>query len=226
MPVPQDFPLPHDRDTAIFTELYQIMKILSLSQGNIGAKGNIHFLWQKSKLNLILPNLPKDCIWVVIKCQQGYGTMTTMKLTKFIKIMIERVLCLLDQTCEPWTSIQIIQENLSACPFDGDLTDLNEDFHETIEDEIIEDTANPTTNDHPVLDTNGDVSGPAELQNPVKEIETLEGLVNLSDGNNMQGEIAQHAVYEVEDAVARLGSPHAALPTPPDHNPPTTATYH
>ena len=95
MPVPPDFLLPHDRNTAIFTELYQIMKtltateeaairqitplinIFSLSQRNIGAKGNIHCLWKKSKLNLILP---KDCRWIVIKRRQGYGTMEKINL--------------------------------------------------------------------------------------------------------------------------------------------------
>ena len=135
------------------------------------------------------------------------------------------MLCLLAQTCEPWTSIQIIQENFSAWPVDRDLTDLKEDFHAILEDEIIEDTTNPTTNYHPVLDKNGYDDGPAELQNSVKEIETLEGLVNVSDGNNVQGEISQHVVSEVEDSVARLCSPHAAVTTPPDHNPPTTATF-
>ena len=106
MPVPPDFPLPHDRDTEIFTELYQIMKtlaaaeesaiiqitpfinIISLSKGNIGAKGNIHCLWQKSKLNLILPDLPKYCRLIVIKRRQGYGTMATMKSKTFINLKI------------------------------------------------------------------------------------------------------------------------------------------
>ena len=101
MPVPPYFPFPHDHDTAIFTELYQIVmtltaadeadirqitpliNILSLSQGNDGAKGNINCLWQKSKLNLILPNLPKDCRWIVIKRRHGYGTMATIKSKTF-----------------------------------------------------------------------------------------------------------------------------------------------
>ena len=47
----------------------------------------------------------------------------------------------------------------------------------------------------------------------------------MSYGNNVQGAIAQHSVSAVEDAVYRLCSPHAAVPTPPDHNPPTTATF-
>ena len=47
------------------------------------------------------------------------------------------MLCLLAQTYEPWTSIQTSQENLSAGPVNGDLIDLNEDFHVTLEDEII-----------------------------------------------------------------------------------------
>ena len=134
--------------------------------------------------------------------------------------------CLLAQTCEPLTSIQISQEKLSALPVNRDLIDLNEDFHVILKDEIIEDTTNPTTNDHPVLEINGDDAGPAELQNSVEEIETLEGLVNVSDGNNVQGAIAKHAVSAVEDSVARLCSPHAEVPTPPDHNHPTTATFH
>ena len=62
---------------------------------------------------------------------------------KNIRLKIERVLCLLAQTYEPWTSIQISQENLSTWPVNGDLIDLNEDFHVTLEDEIIEDTTNP-----------------------------------------------------------------------------------
>ena len=47
----------------------------------------------------------------------------------------------------------------------------------------------------------------------------------MSDCKNVQGAIAQHAVSEVEYSVARLCSPHASVPTPPDHNPPTTATF-
>ena len=47
----------------------------------------------------------------------------------------------------------------------------------------------------------------------------------MSDVNNVQGEISQHVVSEVEDSVARLCSPHAAVTTPPDHNPPTTANF-
>ena len=62
---------------------------------------------------------------------------------------------------------------------------MNEDFHAILEDEIIEDTTNPTTNDHPVLDTNGDNAGPAELKNSVIEIETLEVLINVSGANNV-----------------------------------------
>ena len=69
--------------------------------------------------------------------------MATMKSTKFKKLKIERVLFLLAQTCEPWTSIQISQDNFIAWPVNGYLTDLNEDFHVILEDEIIEDTTNP-----------------------------------------------------------------------------------
>ena len=135
------------------------------------------------------------------------------------------MLCLLAQTYKPCTSIQISQEILSAWPVDGDFTDLNEDFHVILEDEIIEDTTNPTTNDHPILDTNGGDAGPDEFQNSVEEIENLEVLFNVSDGENVQVEIAQHDVSTVEDDVSRFCSPRTAVPTPPDHNPPTTATF-
>ena len=131
----------------------------------------------------------------------------------------------MDQTCEPWTSIQISQDNFIAWPVNGYLTDLNEDFHVILEDETIEDTTNPATNDHPVLETNRDDAGPSEFQNSVEEIKKLEGLVNVYDGNNVQGLISQHAVSVVEYAVARLCYPHATVPTPPDHNPPTTTTF-
>ena len=47
----------------------------------------------------------------------------------------------------------------------------------------------------------------------------------MSDGSNVQVAISQHAVSAVEDAVAILCSPHAAVPIPPDNNPPTTATF-
>ena len=48
----------------------------------------------------------------------------------------------------------------------------------------------------------------------------------MSDGNNVQGAIVQHAVSTVEDAVAQLCNTHVAVPSPPDHNPPTTSTFH
>ena len=47
----------------------------------------------------------------------------------------------------------------------------------------------------------------------------------MSDGNNVKEAIAQHVVYAVEDDVVQLCPPHAAVPTPSDHNPPTTVIF-
>ena len=70
-------------EEASMRQITPLIKILIFSQGNIGTKGNIHYLWKKSKLNLILPNLPKDCRWIVIKRRHGYGTMATIKSKTF-----------------------------------------------------------------------------------------------------------------------------------------------
>ena len=47
-------------------QITPLISIVRLNHGNIGCKGNTSCVWQKSKLNLILPNLPEECKFIII----------------------------------------------------------------------------------------------------------------------------------------------------------------
>ena len=53
-------------EEAAIRQITPLISIVQLNHGNIGCKGNTSCVWQKSKLNLILPNLPEECKFIII----------------------------------------------------------------------------------------------------------------------------------------------------------------
>ena len=74
-------------------QIVPMISILRLTMGNIGSKGNTSCIWQESKLNTILSNLPSDCKVIVIVRQKDANASTTLlKSTKFERYKLEKVL--------------------------------------------------------------------------------------------------------------------------------------
>lgn len=118
-------------EEAATRQIVPMLSIVRLSQGNIGAKGNTSCVWQESKLNLVLPNLPEECKFVVIQRQRQNGSAAAgnvMKSTKFKKARILKALRLLKQTGLDVWNIEISQDNLSKWPDEGDILDMGLDI--------------------------------------------------------------------------------------------------
>ena len=43
-----------------------LISILRLSHGNIGSEVNTRFVWKKLKLNIIVPDIPSECNFIII----------------------------------------------------------------------------------------------------------------------------------------------------------------
>ena len=181
-------------EEAAIRQISPLISIVSLKNGNIASRGNTSCVYQKSKLSRILPNLPSECSYIVIRRRQRSKTNNTnysLKETKFKKTKMLGVLILLQQTCEPWTDIIVSQNRLDQWPDDGDLVNLNEHVVTITEEEVeaqsessdggVEPTLQSTTDVE--LNANGDDLGPAPLQNDVVPDETYEGIVNVGEGN-------------------------------------------
>ena len=53
-------------EEAAIRQITPLISIVRLDHGNLATKGNTSCVWQQSKLNLILPNLPTECKFVTI----------------------------------------------------------------------------------------------------------------------------------------------------------------
>jgi hypothetical protein len=58
------------------------LSIVCLSQGSLASKGNTSCVWQKSRLTVILPNLPAECKFIVVKRISNNNSHTSIKLMK------------------------------------------------------------------------------------------------------------------------------------------------
>jgi hypothetical protein len=192
-------------EEAAIRQITPLISIVSLTHGNIGSKGNTSCVWQKSKLNQILPNLPQECKFIIIRRNQRSGSndISNIKSTKFSRERIHALLVLLSSTCEPWTSITIDNDRLYQWPAEGDLALLNPETQLNVDDE---DSSAPDDEspDPPLFDTDGPDSGPAHLQNTEIPDETFEGVVNVADGNASRGSASLMAVQAVDTAVQRI----------------------
>ena len=54
-------------EEAAIRQITPLVSLVRLSTGSISMRGNTSCVWQESKLNIILPNLPSECKFVVIK---------------------------------------------------------------------------------------------------------------------------------------------------------------
>ena len=147
-----------------------------------------------------------------------------LKSTKFKRAKIQRTLELLSKTVEGvWKEtsdydIQISEECLNKWPEEGDLAEMNDQFH-IIEDDKKEKTDNKTPDDTNFIgedntesknknknekfsfDRDGNDEGPAPLQNTEVPLETFEGVVNVTDISNTQAGNASMAVERIEETI-------------------------
>ena len=179
-------------EEAAIRQIAPLISIVSLRNGNIASRGNTSCVYQKSRLSKILPNLPSECRYIVIRRRQrsrGNNNNYSLKETKFNRDKIAMVLRLLQGTCEPWTDITVSDERLQRWPLQGDLVDLNDQVV-TIEDNQEEEQSESNNDDDNQsedrasqleLNNDGDDYGPAPLQNDVVPDENYEGVVNIGE---------------------------------------------
>ena len=189
-------------EEAAVRQIAVLQNIVALKEGNLSTKGNTFMVWQRSMLHLILPNLPSECHYIVIRRNQATTRENRMKQTKFKRQKIERILELLVQTVEgvwkPTDSFGLTIDNqrLLQWPESGDITDVNisvQIFESDEEGNIVND------NDGRLQD-GGDM-GPSPLQNGEQELETYETTMNytaVGAGNNDMVDV------EMREAVARI----------------------
>ena len=88
VPIPPVFDKNENNNVTMYRELYHLLStftgaeeaairqisplisIVRFPHGSLGSKGNTTCVWQQSKLNLILPNLPEECKFVIIRHKQ------------------------------------------------------------------------------------------------------------------------------------------------------------
>lgn len=58
-------------EEAAIRQITPLISITKLCMGNIGSHGNTSCVWQTSKLNVILPNLPRDCKQILSTRRSG-----------------------------------------------------------------------------------------------------------------------------------------------------------
>ena len=202
------FPTLTAAEESAIRQITPLLSIVRLNTGSIGMKGNTSCVWQKSRLNIILPNLPSECSYIIIKRKvsnnnSNFHTNTT-KSTKFKRSRIQKALELLSHTVpDVWKStstfpIQIDVTRLNEWPLEGDLVDL-------LESSTIEPTSDETdlnTSLH-INSDNGD-EGPAPLQNNVQINEEYDGIINFH--HNAQNSSSLVANQILNDAISRLRS--------------------
>lgn len=219
-------------EEAAIRQITPLVSIVRLAHGNIGAKGNTTCVWQQSKLNLILPNLPSQCKFIVVK--RTSTTTSQVKSTKFKRQKIHRALILLRDTVpEVWGNIQIDETRVNQWPEEGDLCDLNPDMVVLERDEegnLIDPDADmaddAATAPSVPLDSDGNNEGPAPLQNSVIAEEEFEGALNVVDAATANAAEAPLVAEAIQEAVERIRNPPVEPPPNPDwsHNQ-TTATF-
>ena len=85
-------------EEAAIRQITPLISIIRLKHGNLGTKGNTSCVWQQSKLNRVLPNLPRECKFIVVTRQSGRGPSATLSSTRFNRESIHRALVLLKET--------------------------------------------------------------------------------------------------------------------------------
>lgn len=139
-------------EEAAIRQITPLLSIVRLKEGNIGAKGNTHLVWQQSKLSLLLPNLPSECKFIILQRKHRDepngitgNSQTKLKSTTFERNKIARALELLvDTVPHVWKAtdqcnITVSQQRLAMWPERGDLANLNPEYHITEYDDADDD---------------------------------------------------------------------------------------
>ena len=121
-------------EEAAIRQICPLICIKSLRGGNIAAKGNTHCVWQQCNLVTILPNLPGEIKYIIIRRSQNATTSDerTIRSTRFKRQKILALLMLLKATCKPWTDIEIDEDQVNAWPVQGDLVELGNEVQTII----------------------------------------------------------------------------------------------
>ena len=223
-------------EEAAIRPITPLISIIKLNNGGIGSKGNTSCVWQQSKLNTILPNLPSQCNYIIVTRRIARNSANTnsnsgMSSTRFNRAKIQRVLELLKLTNHPaWKDILISPENLLAWPEDGDIAidfpmivvTESEDGQVIDSEGTVLGNLNVNIDSARLNDDTGDIddgqqtavvndfgsgnTGPAPLQNDVIPDETFEGVVNVVDRTETGGGNANMLNAHVRDFVSQLRS--------------------
>ena len=221
-------------EEAAIRPITPLISIVKLNNGGIGSKGNTSCVWQQSKLNLVLPNLPDQCNYIIVTRPSSGNSANPdnsnsgLKSTRFKRQKIQRALELLKQTNhKAWKDILISPENLSAWPVEGDICTVNPQMvvAESEDGNVIDSDGNVIGNlnvnvdsdgngddtggingggQAVIVDGEGGDTGPAPLQNDVIPDETFEGVVNVVDQTETGGGNADMINAAVHDIVAGL----------------------
>jgi len=123
-------------EEAAIRRIAPMMYFVGLKQGNLASRGNTSCVYQKSRLQSILPNLPRECNYIIVKrlsrTNNSNNAHQWLKSTKFRRRVIHKVLVLLKRTgLAAWADIEISQTNLDAWPEEGDILTMDLDIHVT-----------------------------------------------------------------------------------------------
>ena len=193
-------------EEAAIRQITPLISIVRFPHGSLGSKGNTSCVWQQSKLNLILPNLPEECKFIVIRRKHKKRGKSDLKSTKFERFKIQRALELLSHTVEGvWKktdkfNIEISNEKLQKWPEKGDLVELIPQCHIVKETEEEENEDEKKKGDK-LFDADGQDKGPAPLQNSVIPDETFEGALNTEKETNVGGADAAMAEILADEVV-------------------------
>jgi hypothetical protein len=84
-------------EEAAIRQIAPTLSIVHLSQGSMASKSNTSCVWQKSRLTRILPNLPAECKFIVVKRISNNNSHTSIMSTTFWRENIARALYLLQK---------------------------------------------------------------------------------------------------------------------------------
>jgi hypothetical protein len=158
-------------EEAAIRRIAPMMSIVGLKQGNLASRGNTSCVYQKSRLQSILPNLPRECYYIIVKRQSRTNNSNNagrgLKSTKFRRLIIHEVLLLLKRTGLPaWADIEISQINLDAWPEEGDILTMDLDIHVT----EVDDDGNELEEEE---EEEGEVGGSSNWPNNTTSVPTL-----------------------------------------------------
>ena len=218
-------------EEAAIRQICPLISILRLTNGNIGSRGNTSCVWQKSKLSVVLPNLPQECNYIILKRRNA--STDILAETKFKRHKIERCLRLLKATeHDAWGHITICEDRIGAWPEQDDICNVVDGVEIVEEDGVTPANTNQAAGVN--IDGDGDDVGPAPLQNDVVATETYEGVLPVDSRTESASGNAELMAAAIENLVGNAradgggnaDNSGANLPQPQFNANQTTATFH